>query len=59
MAVSKDAFMITYVVENEGADETDRSWWIDTIVSHKEFLFILFSVDLSIKYYNSLRKVSS
>ena len=36
-AVSKGEFMIMYVVQNEGADETDRSWWIDTIVSHKDF----------------------
>ena len=33
---SKDELMITYVVENEGAGETDRSWWIDTIVSYKD-----------------------
>ena len=33
---SNDELMITYVVENEGAGETDRSWWIDAIVSHKD-----------------------
>ena len=36
VAVSKDAFTIMFVVENEGADETDRSWWIDAIVSYKD-----------------------
>ena len=36
---SKDEVVITYVVENEGAGETDRSWWIDTIVSHKDAFF--------------------
>ena len=33
---SKDKVMITYVAENEDAGETDRSWWIDTIVSYKD-----------------------
>ena len=28
--------MITYVAENEDAGETDRNWWIDTIVSYKD-----------------------
>ena len=49
--------MIAYVVENEGAGETDRSWWIDTIVSHKDTRFLFmnnFEEKATIKKINQL-----
>lgn len=38
---SKEKVTVTYVIKNEGAGETDRSWWIDEIVSHKNISIIL------------------
>ena len=49
--------MIAYVVENEGAGETDRSWWIDTIVSHKDTRFFFmnnFEENATLKKINQL-----
>ena len=36
---SKDEVVITYVVESEGAGETDRSWWIGESQIYIAFLF--------------------
>ena len=56
---SKDEVVITYVVENEGAGETDRSWWIDTLVSHRyisRFYFLMnnFEGTVSLKHIHKL-----